>query len=238
MCRAISVLFFASLLVPRGDATAQVTHSLVRGDYKRITSLESGLLTILASGGKLGWSVTSIGDLDGDGVTDVAAGAPQSFGTGTVWILFLNNDGTVKSSKEIGSLQGGFSQQLSRNAFFGYSVAWLGDLGANAPTQHALAVGAPLESVLGDSVFLLFLDSTGTVVQDLQLRSEPASWFGTGLAWLGNLGPTAPTARALAVGAMADPDPVVPSCSNTGTVRILFLNEQRGRSTHRPRSAL
>lgn len=58
-----------------------------------------------------GSSVTSVGDLDGDGVTDLAVGATGDDTGGTlrvaVYVLLLNANGTVKSSAKIDSENGG-----------------------------------------------------------------------------------------------------------------------------------
>ncbi|HIK93462.1 MAG TPA: hypothetical protein EYG03_16040 [Planctomycetes bacterium] len=61
----------------------------------------------LDDGVEFGSAVASIGDLDGDGVTDLAVGAYDDTTGGTsrgaVHVLFMNNDGSVKSSTKIAS---------------------------------------------------------------------------------------------------------------------------------------
>ncbi|MCK5268458.1 MAG: FG-GAP repeat protein, partial [Spirochaetes bacterium] len=53
----------------------------------------------LDDSGLFGVSIANIGDLNGDGVTDIVTGAyfDDDGGTdrGAVWVLFLNPDGTV-----------------------------------------------------------------------------------------------------------------------------------------------
>ena len=59
----------------------------------------------LANGYWFGGSVANIGDLDGDGVNDLAVGANLDSGAGTkegaVHIMFMNTDGSVDSTVEI-----------------------------------------------------------------------------------------------------------------------------------------
>ncbi len=88
-------------------------------------------------------SVANVGDLDGDGVADLAVGARQD-GTGgalrgAVHILFLNANGTVKSTSKIASGTGG-APTLVDGDRFGTSVANVGDLDGDGVTD--LAVGA------------------------------------------------------------------------------------------------
>ena len=58
-----------------------------------------------------GSSLASLGDLDGDGVTDLAVGANYDDtgggDRGAVHVLFLNSDGTVKASQKIANGTGG-----------------------------------------------------------------------------------------------------------------------------------
>ena len=66
----------------------------------------------LADSDQFGWSVANIGDLDGDGVNDLAVGAnlddmdengvaDEGDNRGAVHILFMNTDGSVDSTLEI-----------------------------------------------------------------------------------------------------------------------------------------
>ncbi|HEY4233408.1 MAG TPA: GEVED domain-containing protein, partial [Lacipirellulaceae bacterium] len=78
-----------------------------------------------------GGSVVSLGDLDGNGVTDLAVGvggdSTGGSNRGAVDILFMNANGTVKSSQKIASGTGG-GPTLADGDYFGSSVASLGDL--------------------------------------------------------------------------------------------------------------
>ena len=88
--------------------------------------------------------MANVGDLDGDGVTDLAVGAycDDDGGTnrGAVWMLFLNADGTVKAHQKISDTEGNFTGMLDDGDCFGCSVASVGDLDGDGVTD--LAVGA------------------------------------------------------------------------------------------------
>ena len=80
----------------------------------------------LFNGDHFGASVANIGDLDGDGVNDLAVGAHldnAGGGAGTnrgaVHIIFMNTDGTVKSTKEINQTTENGPIALSRDDQFG-----------------------------------------------------------------------------------------------------------------------
>jgi len=66
-----------------------------------------------------GSSVASLGDLDNDGIVDIAVGAPGDDSsldsTGAVWLLFLNDDGTVKGHQKISAEGGEFGGTLDEN---------------------------------------------------------------------------------------------------------------------------
>ena len=72
---------------------------------QKISALQGGLTEaggLLDNADYFGGSVAAIGDLNGDGVADLAVGAyADSDGgpaRGAVYVLFMNTDGTVKSS--------------------------------------------------------------------------------------------------------------------------------------------
>ena len=84
-----------------------------------------------------GSAVAPLGDLDGDGVDDLAVGAPSQTGAptgGAVHVLFMNANGTVKSSQRIASGIGG-GPALTDGDYFGHSVAVLGDLDGDGVTD-------------------------------------------------------------------------------------------------------
>lgn len=111
--------------------------------YQKISDVEGNFSGSLDNSDHFGRSVAAIGDLDGDGNGDLAIGAYEDDDGGTdrgaVWILFLNNNGTVKSSQKISNTAGGFGGTLDNTDYFGVSVVAVGDLDSDGVID--LAVG-------------------------------------------------------------------------------------------------
>ena len=95
----------------------------------------------LSNNDRFGWSVANIGDLDRNGVTDIVVGATQDDAggnnRGTVHIMFMEGDGSVKSTVEINSDTTN-GPTLTNTDQFGYSVENLGDLDGDGVTDLAV----------------------------------------------------------------------------------------------------
>jgi hypothetical protein len=195
-------------------------------DSQKISTEQGAFQGALFSGDLFGSSIASLGDLNGDGVVDLAVGATGddggASGGGAIWILFMNTDGTVKIELEITSGQAGFAEPLFANDSFGASVAAMGDLDGDGNTE--LAVGLPGRDGALDvnegAVWILYLKKNGAVksvqkLQDVSGTDGANADFGVSLTKIGDLnGDQVPE---LAVGASD-------SSANYGALWILFMN--------------
>ena len=205
----------------------------------------------LDNGDTFGSAVTPLGDLDRDGVPDLAVGVPLNddggFNRGAVWILFLDTEGFVEAVQEISDTEGGFQGELNREDNFGRSVVNLGDLDGDGVPD--LAVGTPEDddgNFNSGAVWILFLNTDGTVKDHQKISSRQGSFsgiltdrnlFGTAVANLGDFDRDGVT--DLAVGAVGDDDGCpddngdqTPDDCNKGAVWLLFLNAQGGVKAH------
>jgi len=186
---------------------------------QKISDLEGNFLGALNDGGQFGYSLTCLGDLDGDGTDDLAVGLIRdSYGgtseRGSVWILFLNPDGTVKGQQKIGTGYGGFVGTLDTQDHFGRALTSLGDLDGDNITD--LAVSAVRDDDGGTdrgAVYVLFLHQDGSVKAQQKISDtqggftdtlHDVNFFGSALTPVGDLNNDGVT--DLAVGAIGDND--------------------------------
>ncbi|MCP4136661.1 MAG: hypothetical protein GY754_37170 [bacterium] len=215
--------------------------------FQKISALEGGFPGWLNTNDYFGSSIASLGDINGDGINDLAVGAEGddeggSF-AGSMWILMMNTNGTVKYTQKINYREGvpGGAGGLALGSIdrFGFSAAGIGDLDGDGVND--LAVGAIQDDEGGDAggaVWVLFLNSNGTVKKSQKINETNGNFtdpldndhFGASVAGLGDL--DGDGIIDLAVGAHADNDGPVSSITDTGSVWILFMNRDGTVKSH------
>jgi hypothetical protein len=138
---------------------------------------------------RTGAALAALGDLDGDGISELAVGTPgrgdeEGAARGAVWILFLDTEGGVKCAREITVAKGGLAGQPRDRGEFGSALAAVGDLDGDGITE--LAVGEPDPVGGTPRIWLLFLAPDGTV--RAQRRIDAATPGMPGLSGRSKLG--------------------------------------------------
>ena len=201
-------------------------------NFQKISQTQGGFSVTLDDGDRFGGNVAALGDVDGDGIDDLAASAANDDDGGTnrgaVYILFLNLDSTVKGHQKISDTQGGFTAILNNEDGFGVGLAPLGDLdGDDIPD---LAVGSHQDNDGGNSagaVYILFLNSDGTVKSYQKISALSGGFTGSLVASdkfgykVTNLGDLNKDGIAdLAIGCFRDSE----NGASRGAVWIVFLD--------------
>ena len=123
---ALLPLTFAAAASAGLDDAVQLQSSLISGQ-------DSVLGGQVSNGERFGRAVTGLGDVDGDGIPDIAVGSrsDQDGGTdaGAVYIVFMNRDLSPRAAVKIGATSGGLPPGAIREGdMFGYGVAGIGDV--------------------------------------------------------------------------------------------------------------
>lgn len=152
-----------TLLLTATFTNAQVTTQWGPDGFVKIEEGSGGFFATLDAGDRFSRDHDQAGDINGDGIIDLVVGARSdddgATDAGAVYILFMNNDGTVHSNQKISATQGGFTDTLLANNFFGYGVAGIGDYdGDNIPD---IAVSAPASTNI--ALYIIHLNNNGTV---------------------------------------------------------------------------
>ena len=143
----------------------------------------NGVHTV-SDGSRFGWAIEKIGDIDGDGVQDLAVRAyedwsdPVNRNCGSVFILRMNEDGTVKAHQRIGEGIGGFTNWGAQE-LFGSGLTALGDI--NGDGIPDLAIGSAGDRELGPNsgaVFIIELNADGTVKNQSKILPSGINFSG------------------------------------------------------------
>ncbi len=159
------------------DGTVQFT--------QKISDIEGGFSGTLNDNDQFGGAIASIGDLNNDGIVDIAVGARLADDgggdRGAVWLLFLTTTGTVNTVQKISDIDGSFAGVIEDGDYFGSSIAGIGDLDADG--NEDIVVGAIGDDDGGPergAIWVLLMNADGTVRFEQKI-SETNGNFNGGL---------------------------------------------------------
>jgi PKD repeat protein len=133
----------------------------------------------LSAGDQFGSDVTSLGDLDNDGVHDIAIGASATDNQGVVYIVFLNIDGSVKSSSLIGTGQTN-CPTLNDGDEFGKVIANMGDFFGDGKSDIAISASKDDDGGTDRGAFYICnLVTNGSIDSTYKISSTSGFFNGT-----------------------------------------------------------
>jgi len=184
-------------------ASAQVVSpgpGKVKG-IRKISHTQGGRVWPLDDEDQLGRSVALMGDLDGNGIVDLAAAGHADddggIDQGAAYVYFLRSDGQVLRTQKISELEGGFTGVLDVGDQFGRALSALGDLDGDGVMD--LTVGANYDDDGGvnkGALYLMLLNRDGTVKRTTKISQTQGGFtallrnndeFGRSVAPLGDL---------------------------------------------------
>ena len=180
---------------------------------------------VLNNADYFGSSVANIGDLNGDGVTDIAVGAEYD-GTfrGAVHIMLMNSNGTVSRTIEINGNTTNGPDLIDFNTF-GSSIANIGDLNNDGVSD--IAVGASFES----QIHTMLMNSNGTVSNTITLSYDMLNYsglskpsrLGSSVANIGDLNGDG-TSDIIVGASRADINTTIDPIDDDGALYVMFMN--------------
>lgn len=151
----------------------------VDGRVKEHAMIGSGTKNFvdLPPGARFGAAATLLGDVNDDGVPDIAVGAPGEDDAGAVYVMFLTRAGGVKGYSKVMKGAENF-EDVEPAPLFGSSVTALGDVDGNGVPD--MLVGGPNENgdggaQMGGAGFLIPLQSSGKPTKGVQRVAFPKS---------------------------------------------------------------
>ncbi len=185
---------------------------------------------VLNDGDGFGRSIANIGDLNGDGISDIAVGAISDDAggadSGAIHVMLMNSNGSISSTIEINNNTAN-GPALNDGDYFGSSIANIGDLNGDGISD--IAVGATSDDTGGSNsgvIHVMLMNSNGSVSSTIEINSNTANGpalnkddgFGISIANIGDL--NGDGVLDIAVGAYNDDA----GGSNRGAIHVLFIN--------------
>jgi hypothetical protein len=198
---------------------------------QKIADQAGGFTGLLDDDDQFGSTLATIGDLNNDGVTDLAVGVQNDddggSNRGAVWILFMNPDGSVNAQQKISFTEGNFNGNLENDDRFGSAIDDAGDLDGDGVTD--LVVGSSGDDDGGSdrgAIWVLFMNAGGTVQATQKISQTSGAFdgllgngdqFGNAIANMGDLNDDG--INDFAIGAYTSDDGGL----DRGAVWILFM---------------
>jgi hypothetical protein len=153
------------------SAGASAQMGAFSGTHK-VDDLEGGFTGVLDPEDYFGRALAPLGDVNGDGVTDLAVAAPRDddgfVNAGAIWVVFLDTAGMAIGQQKISATTGGLSVPLGEISYLGYLITAIGDLDGNGVTDLAALAANPRRLVI------LRLNPDGTVLGDSAIALDAA----------------------------------------------------------------
>ncbi len=156
-------------------------------EYRRISEYIDDIKNIKD---QFGVAVSNVGDINGDGIDELAIGSDGYDGggvnTGAVWLVFFNQDKSIQDIQELSANTG--IKNVSNEGWFGNGISGIGDLNHDGVLD--IAVGAGYDSNTGfqkGAIHILFMNKNGTVKNNVKIV-EGKFGFNTNLGQLASIG--------------------------------------------------
>ena len=209
---------------PKNRGAVHIMFMNTNGSVDSTVEIDDTSGPTISNGDRFGWSVANIGDLDGDGINDIAVGARADDNGGSdrgaVHIMFMNRNGSVDSTVEINSSTTN-GPTIEDGDQFGWSVVNMGDLDGDGVND--LAVGERAD----ETVHIIFMNTDGSVDSTIEINSSTTNGpsldnndhFGESVENIGDLDGNG--VNDLAVGEYNDDA----GGEDRGAVHIMFMHE-------------
>jgi hypothetical protein len=166
-----------------------------------------------------GWAVSAAGDLSGDGVADIAIGAPTAFGTGVAYNFRVDSAQTPAPIMLINGTPGAAAGDR-----FGFDLDIAGNF--NAIGARDLVVGAPGTGVLAPGMVYILAGVSLTPIYPPLVGPIPGGGFGWSVSGISDR--TGDGLPDLVAGAPFAPDPIA------GTGGIMLIDGSTGLAVPTP----